>query len=205
MRSVYEEWGEFGRYNARGIKGGEALAREIERVAQELADHGGIATPPDRPRGRNARLRYLDSPAGRDALARHGISRRLIKSWETSGRQPSARKLQALDDAYREVRRTNVRKYGRKNIVERLNNGGHGTRMEIYTVDQSQVPESRRRDLENLAQDRSLQVRYVWEDAVTGWAEGDDTLLGDVWEDIIADLDSDWAAYSYVGAVTLGA
>lgn len=204
MRSVYDEWGEFGRYNARGLKGGEALAREIERIAQELAAHGGIATPVDRPRGRNARLHYLDSPAGRDALARHGISPRLIKSWETGGR-PSARKLQALDDAYREMRHTNVRKYGRKNIVERLDNSGQGTRMEIYPVDQSQVPESRRRDLEPIAQERSLQVRYVWADAVTGWAEGDETLLGDVWEDIIADLDSDWAAYSYVGAVTLGA
>ncbi|WP_326715658.1 hypothetical protein OG758_47965 [Streptomyces sp. NBC_01474] len=65
--------------------------------------------------------------------------------------------------------------------------------MEIYPVDQSAVTPSRART--NITA-RSITVRYVWADMVDAWADQDASLMDEIWDDIITDLDSDYAAYA---------
>lgn len=188
-------WGEWQRYGARGMSGAQALAAELDRIARE----GAIASPVTTTRGLSARLRYLSSGPGREVLAAHGISARLLRSWER-GAHPSAPKLDAIDRAYQERRRDNVVRSGA--LKRLLDNGGRGRRIEIYPVDQSAVDEERRRPE---VTERSVQARYVWDDMVDAWAEGDLDTLDEIWDDIITDLDSDYAAYAYVGSIGIGA
>lgn len=195
MTGASDLWGEWQKYRADGMKGAEALAREIDRIARQ----GDIASPVTTTRGLNARLRYLSSPAGRQTLREHGVSSRLLRSWQ-AGRRPSKAKLEAVDHAYRERRRENLVRSGA--LRKLLDNEGRGRRIEIYPIDQSAVPESRRRY--NVTE-RSIQARYVWDDAVNAWATGDMDTLDEIWDDLISDLDSDYAAYAYVGAIGIGA
>jgi hypothetical protein len=188
-------WGEWQKYGAQGLPGGEALMREIERVARE----GGIASPAATGRGLAARLRYLASPAGREVLHRHGVSDRLLRAW-AAGRRASAPKRDAVDAAYQERRRANLLRSGA--LTRLLDNDGRGRRIEVYPVDQTYVPEARRRP--NLS-DRSIQARYVWDDAVRAWAGGDRDTMDEIWDDLISDLDSDYGAYAYVAALGIGA
>lgn len=48
-------------------------------------------------------------------------------------------------------------------------------------------------------------VRYVWDDLVDAWAARDENTLDEMWDDIITDLDSDYAAYAYVSCVGISA
>ncbi|MET9805967.1 hypothetical protein [Streptomyces halstedii] len=187
-------WGEFGKYHAQGQKGAEALGAEIERIARK----GGISSPVTSSRGLRARLRYLDSEAGRRALAEHGVSERLRRAWE-GGRTPSRAKLAAVDAAYWDRRRANLIRSGA--LKRLLDNEGRGRRIEIHPVDQSTVPEKRRRVVEQ----RTVTARYIWNDAVSAWASGDLDTLDEIWDDVISDLDSDYAAYAYVGSIGISA
>ncbi|MFD7719016.1 hypothetical protein [Streptomyces sp. NPDC059814] len=188
-------WGEWQRHGAQGMSGAQALAAELDRIARE----GAIASPVTTNRGLSARLRYLNTRPGREVLAAHGISTRLLRSWER-GARPSAPKLDAIDQAYQERRRDNVLRSGA--LRRLLDNDGRGRRIEIYPVDQTAVDEKYRRpDLS----ERSVQARYVWDDMVDAWGEGDLDTLDEIWDDIITDLDSDYAAYAYVGSIGIGA
>ncbi|MET7931548.1 hypothetical protein ABZT43_48630 [Streptomyces sp. NPDC005349] len=53
--------------------------------------------------------------------------------------------------------------------------------------------------------DRSITVRYLWSDLVDAWADQDQNAIDEIWDDIITDLDSDYAAYAYVSSVGIGA
>ncbi|MET7558407.1 hypothetical protein ABZS72_29805, partial [Streptomyces albidoflavus] len=162
MSGASDLWGEFGKHHAQGQKGAQALGQEIERIARE----GGIASPVTTTRGLRARLRYLDSPAGRRALAEHGVSSRLLRAW-AAGRTPSRAKLAAVDAAYWGRRRENLVRSGA--LKRLLDNEGRGRRIEIYPVDQSAVPEKRKRVISQ----RTVTARYIWDDAVGAWASGD--------------------------------
>ncbi|QDY75166.1 hypothetical protein [Streptomyces qinzhouensis] len=194
MSGASDLWGEWRRHNARGVRGAEALHTEIDRIARA----GGITSPVTTTRGLTARLHYLDSPAGRAELTARGISRRLLRSWER-GTTPSAAKLQAVDTAYRNRRRRNIVRSGALKRI--LDNNGHGRRMEIFPVDQAAVPEKYRRPLS----DRSVRARHIWDDAVRAWAADDLDTLDDIWDDVISELDSGFAAYAYVSAIGIGA
>ncbi|MET7368701.1 hypothetical protein ABZS61_23165 [Streptomyces sp. NPDC005566] len=195
MAGATDLWGEWRKHGAQGISGAQALAAELDRIARE----GGITSPVTTKRGLSARLRYLSSSAGREVLRAHGISARLLRSWE-NGARPSRRKLEAVDRAYQERRRHNLVRSGA--LKRLLDNEGRGRRIEVYPVDQSRVPEQYRRP--NLSE-RSVQARYVWDDMVDAWAKRDLETLDEIWDDIITDLDSDYAAYAYVGAIGVGA
>jgi hypothetical protein len=71
-------------------------------------------------------------------------------------------------------------------LKQHLNHAGQDTKMEIHPIDQTLVDEHARRNNLRL---RKLQVRYIWDDAV----------------DVIAELDSDWGAYTHVSHIGLGA
>ncbi|MFD5110276.1 hypothetical protein [Streptomyces cinereoruber] len=73
--------------------------------------------------------------------------------------------------------------------------------MEIYPVDQSHVDAKYSRSL----RDRSITVRYIWPDLVSAWAARDEAMVDELWDDVITDLDSDYAAYAYVSSVGIGA
>lgn len=195
MTGATDLWGEWQKHGAQGISGAQALAAELDRIARE----GGIASPVTTQRGLSARLRYLSSSAGREVLRAHGISARLLRSWQ-NGARPSRRKLEAVDRAYQERRRHNLIRSGA--LKRLLDNEGRGRRIEVYPVDQSRVPEQYRRP--NLSE-RSVQARYVWDDMVEAWAKRDLEKLDEIWDDIITDLDSDYAAYAYVGSIGVGA
>ncbi|WP_186782604.1 hypothetical protein [Streptomyces sp. CBG9] len=194
MSGASDLWGEFGKHHAQGQKGAQALGQEIERIARQ----GGITSPVTTTRGLRARLRYLDSPAGRRALAEIGVSSRLLRAW-AAGRTPSRAKLAAVDAAYWGRRRENLVRSGA--LKRLLDNEGRGRRIEIYPVDQSAVPEKRKRVISQ----RTVTARYIWDDAVGAWASGDLNTLDEIWDDVISDLDSEYAAYAYVGSIGISA
>ncbi|MFC9491093.1 hypothetical protein ACFTZM_34175, partial [Streptomyces hydrogenans] len=59
------------------MKGGEALIQELNRIVYT----SGVSSPVTSKRGLSARLRYLDSKAGRDALRDQGVSPRTLRTW----------------------------------------------------------------------------------------------------------------------------
>ncbi|MGW6823183.1 hypothetical protein [Streptomyces sp. NPDC055005] len=146
-----------------------------------------------------ARLRYLDSAAGREALAEQGISTRTLRSWTRGKATPSQVSRQRIDAAYWERRRENLIRSGW--LVRHLDNDGRGRHMEIYPVDQSHVDSKYSRPLS----DRSITVRYIWPDLVHAWATRNETMVDEIWDDIISDRDSLYAAYAYVSSVGIGA
>jgi hypothetical protein len=184
-------WTNFGYYGAQGIPGPEALVYEINRIIHA----SGISSPVTTPRGLSARLRYLDSPAGRAELARQGVSPRRLRAWTTGRAKPNRASLEKIDAAYWARRRENMIRSGA--LKRLLDNNGRGRTVEIHPVDQTGVVPARRRDL----QQRTLQVRYIWDDLIDAYAAQDLALIDEIWDDILADLDSDFAAYAYVSGV----
>ncbi|MFF7566630.1 transcriptional regulator [Streptomyces pseudovenezuelae] len=177
---------EFGKYGARGIKGHEAVARQLDALA------GYIATPVTARRGLLARLHYLTrTPHARTDARAAGltVTDRTLRAWTAGTRTPSRKNLEAIEQAYRTVRRENVARY----LTARLNRDGRGTRVEIHPLNQSQVSRTRQRPVEF----RALNVRR-WDRIVAAWAAGDDQELDDAWVDLVVDLGSQWGQYEYV-------
>ncbi|MEV6840994.1 hypothetical protein AB0N17_42070 [Streptomyces sp. NPDC051133] len=193
---LWDRWGEFQKYNAQGMKGGEALIMELNRIVYT----SGISSPVTSKRGMNARMRYLNSAKGRQAMRDQGITDRAMRNWYKGKASPSAENRQKIDNAYWTRRRENLIRSGW--LKRHLENNGSGRRMEIYPVDQSAVPTPRYRPNVN---QRSITVRYIWADLVDAWAAQDEGLIDEIWEDVISDLDSDYAAYAYVSSVGIGA
>ena len=99
---------DFGKFGARGIKGSDAVARQLD----ELAGH--IATPVTAKRGLMARLHYLTTSdrawqAAKDAGLT--VTDRTLKAWLEDRRRPSKANLERIDAAYRAVRRRNVARH----------------------------------------------------------------------------------------------
>ncbi|MDH6629906.1 hypothetical protein M2271_007755 [Streptomyces sp. LBL] len=177
---------EFGKYGARGIKGHEAVARQLDALA------GYIATPITARRGLQARLHYLTrTPHARTAARAAGltVTDRTLRAWTAGTRTPSRKNLEAIERVYRTVRRENVARY----LAARLNRDGRGTRVEIHPLNQSHVSRPRQRPVEF----RALNVRR-WDRIVAAWAAGDDQELDDAWVDLVVDLGSQWGQYEYV-------
>ena len=185
---------EFGRYRASGVKGHEAVARQLDALANF------IATPVSQRRGLLARLHYLTrTDRSRRAAREVGltVSDRTIKAWLEGRRSPSRKNLQAIEVAYRSVRRHNVARY----LLARLNRQGRGTRVEFHPLNQSQVPRPRQRALSF----RTLNVRH-WDRIVEAWANDDDEALDEAWvSDAVVDLGSEWGQYEYVTTIGFAA
>ncbi|MER5950833.1 transcriptional regulator [Streptomyces sp. NPDC001904] len=183
---------DFGHYGAQGIKGSEAVARQLDQLA------GFIATPVTAKRGLQARLAYLTrSEHARQAARAAGltVTDRTIKAWIDGKRSPSKASLEQIETAYRTVRRQNVARY----LLRRLNAGG-GTRVEIHPFNQSRVDRRFQRVLEY----RSLNVRQ-WDTLIRSWAARDMGSLDNAWVDTIVDLGSQWGQYEYVSTVGFAA
>ncbi|MEU0969210.1 transcriptional regulator [Streptomyces sp. NPDC005917] len=177
---------DFGKYGARGIKGHQAVARQLDALA------GYITTPITTRRGLLARLHYLTrSDHARAAARKAGLTAtdRTIRAWLAGTRQPSRQNLERIEQAYRTVRRENVARY----LLARLNREGRGTRVEFHPLNQSQVSRPRQRPVEF----RTLNVRR-WDRIVAAWVAGDEQELDDAWIDQVADLGSQWGQYEYV-------
>ncbi|MFG2825299.1 hypothetical protein ACGFX4_38460 [Kitasatospora sp. NPDC048365] len=201
-------WKNFGRYGADrdpgNIHGKIALGRALEDALERLIIDGGIKSPATSRRGLMARLRYLtETKGGPRALADAGVTvtPATIKAWRSGKQRPRPATLEAIDTAYWNLRAANVLANSGA-FKQHLNRGGRGTKVEIHPINQNVVDEPRRR--ENLRV-RTFQVRYVWDDAVDALTAGDADKLEEIWDDIIADMDSDWGAYTYVSHIGLGA
>ncbi|MFF0559318.1 hypothetical protein ACH4ZU_09700 [Streptomyces sp. NPDC020472] len=194
---LWSRWGQWQKTDVNGMKGGEALILELNRIVHT----SGIASPVTSRRGLAARLRYLDSPAGRAELKAQGVSLRTIRTWMRAKGQvsPTPASRERIDAAYWHRRRENLIRSGW--LVKHLDNKGRGRRMEIYPVDQTRVEEKYRRDLNT----RTVTVRYIWADLVDAWASRDANLVDEIWDDVISDLDSDYNAYAYVSSVGISA
>jgi hypothetical protein len=186
-------WGDFGQFGAEGVPGWAALAQQLDQLVAAT----GIKSPVTSRRGLTARLHYLDSTRGRAALEAAGVKARpsVLRAYAAGTRRPRPATLERIDRAYREHRKANLIRSGA--LKRHLDNNGRGTRMEIYPVDQRNVRPTRRRDI----QQRTITVRYVWNDMVDAWADENEQALDEIWDDIISTLDSDYDAYSYVTAV----
>ncbi|OKI04043.1 hypothetical protein A6A06_38755 [Streptomyces sp. CB02923] len=178
---------EFGKYGAQGIKGYEAAARQLDTLVEF------IATPITQRRGMLARLHYLTRTEHARAAARQAglkVTDRTLKRWADGKATPSKKSLAQLEAAYRQVRRQNVARH----LLQRLNRGGRGTRVEFHPLNQSQVP----RPYQRAVTFRSLNVRH-WDRMVQAWAAGDNEAMDDAWfTGITADLGSDYGSYEYV-------
>ena len=178
---------QFGVFGARGIKGHEAAARQLDALA------GFIATPVTARRGLLARLHYLTRTDHARTAAREAgltVTDRTLKAWLEGRRSPSSQNLAHIEAAYRTVRRHNVA----RGLLARLNRAGRGTRVEFHPLNQSQVPRPRQRELGY----RTLNVRH-WDRIVAAWAAGDDAALDEAWvSDAVVDLGSEWGQYEYV-------
>ncbi|GGJ50762.1 transcriptional regulator [Streptomyces brasiliensis] len=185
---------DFGRYGALGIKGHEAVARQLDALA------GFIATPITARRGLLARLHYLTRTAHAREAARAGgltVTDRTLRAWLDGNRSPSKKNLQRIETAYRTVRRHNVVRY----LLARLNREGRGTRVEFHPLNQSQVDPPRRR----VVSYRTLNVRH-WDRIVEAWANDDEEALDDAWiSDAVVDLGSEWGQYEYVTTIGFAA
>ncbi|WP_394425806.1 transcriptional regulator [Streptomyces sp. SGAir0957] len=178
---------EFGKFGAQGLKGYEAAARQLDTLA------GFIASPVTTRRGMLARLNYLTRTPHARAQAREAgltVTDRTLKRWSEGKASPSRKSLAQLDAAYRRVRRRNVARH----LLQRLNRQGRGTRVEFHPVNQSQVSRPLQRDVSF----RTLNVRR-WDRMVEAWAADDEEAMDSVWfDDITADLGSEYGAYEYV-------
>ncbi|MEU8757366.1 transcriptional regulator [Streptomyces chartreusis] len=178
---------DFGKYGARGIKGHEAVARQLDALANF------IATPITQRRGLLARLHYLTRTDHARQAARDAgltVTDRTLKAWLDGKRRPSKKNLHNIETAYRTVRRHNVARY----LLARLNRDGRGTRVEFHPLNQSQVPRPRQRAI----QYRTLNVRQ-WNRIIEAWAANNDAALDDAWiNDATVDLGSEWGEYEYV-------
>ncbi|MGX1676306.1 transcriptional regulator [Streptomyces sp. NPDC055400] len=178
---------EFGKFGARGIKGYQAAARQLDTLAHF------IATPVTQRRGMLARLHYLTRTDHAKAAAREAgltVTDRTLKRWAEGKASPSRKSLAQLEDAYRQVRRHNVARH----LLQRLNRQGRGTRVEFHPLNQSQVPRPHQRDVSF----RTLNVRN-WDRMVQAWAADDDEAMDEAWfDEITVDLGSDYGAYEYV-------
>lgn len=182
----------FGKYGARGITGGEAIARQLDRLVTY------IATPITQARGFAARLHYVTgSPRRLEAARAAGltVTDRTLREWERGTRKPTSANLQRLEQAYRTVRRANVA----RQLQKRLEAGG-GTRIEIHPFNQSQVSRPLHRHVEM----RHMNVRN-WDAIIRAWAHDDQQDLDAAWIDLIDDLGSQWGAYEYVTNVGFAA
>ncbi|WP_331753697.1 MULTISPECIES: transcriptional regulator [unclassified Streptomyces] len=177
---------DFGKFGARGIKGSDAVVRQLDDLA------GGIVTPVTVKRGLMARLHYM-TKTGHSRVAAKGagltVTDRTLQAWLEGKRRPSKASLERIDAAYRTVRRHNVARH----LLARLDREGRGTRVEIHPLNQSQVP----RPLQRLVEYRTMNVRR-WDRIVDAWSTGDHQGLDDAWEDVIVDLGSQWGQYEYV-------
>ncbi|WP_406429985.1 transcriptional regulator [Streptomyces sp. NBC_00631] len=178
---------DFGKFGARGIKGHEAVARQLDALA------GYVATPITARRGLLARLHYLTRTDHARAAARQAgltATPRTIRAWLAGTRSPSRANLAAIEQAYRAVRRENVARY----LLARLNREGRGTRVEFHPLNQSQVSRPHQRPVEF----RTLNVRH-WDRIVAAWAADDDEALDTAWvDDAVVDLGSQWGQYEFV-------
>ncbi|OIJ87368.1 transcriptional regulator [Streptomyces sp. MUSC 14] len=178
---------EFGKYGASGIKGHQAVARQLNALANF------IATPITARRGLLARLNYLTRTDHARQMAREAgltVTDRTLKAWQDGKRAPSKKNLERVETAYRAVRRHNVSRY----LLARLNREGRGTRVEIHPLNQSQVSRPRQRELSF----RTLNVRH-WDRIVEAWADDNDEALDGAWvSDAVVDLGSEWGQYEYV-------
>ncbi|MEU4507148.1 transcriptional regulator [Streptomyces sp. NPDC024089] len=178
---------DFGKFGARGIKGSDAVIRQLDDLA------GGIVTPVTVKRGLMARLHYLTKTDHSLAAAKDAglaVTDRTLQAWLEGTRWPSKANLERIDAAYRTVRRRNVARH----LLARLNREGRGTRVEIHPLNQSQVA----RSLQRVVGYRTMNVR-CWDRIVEAWAAGDVQGLDDEWTtDVLPDLGSQWGQYEYV-------
>ncbi|MCX5165429.1 transcriptional regulator [Streptomyces sp. NBC_00264] len=178
---------DFGRFGARGIKGSDAVSRQLDDLAV------GIVTPVTAKRGLLARLHYLTKTDHSLAAAKDAgltVTDRTLQAWLEGTRRPSKANLERIDTAYRTVRRRNVARH----LLARLNREGRGTRVEFHPLNQSQVA----RPLQRMVGYRTMNVRR-WDQIVEAWAAGDVQGLDDEWTtDVLPDLGSQWGQYEYV-------
>ena len=147
---------------------------------------------------------YLTTTSGgAQAMADAGISasRPTIRAWATGRQRPRPENLEAIDTAYWNLRATNVLANPGA-LKQHLNRGGQGTRMEIHPINQDVVDEPRRRDNLRVAGSRSATSGTPQS---TPSPPATSTNSKQIWDDVIAELDSDWGAYTYVAYIGLGA
>lgn len=185
---------DFGKFGARGIKGHEAVARQLDSLANF------ISTPITQRRGLLARLHYLTRTDHARAAARDAgltVTDRTLKAWLDGKRHPSRKNLERVEAVYYTVRRHNVARH----LLNRLNREGRGTRVEFHPLNQSQAPRPYQRELSF----RTLNVRH-WDRIVEAWAADDDEALDNAWvSDAVVDLGSEWGQYEYVSNIGFAA
>jgi hypothetical protein len=185
-----------GSSGATGIPGGQAISNRLDELVE------GIRSPITTDRGLAARLRYLTkSSAGYDAMNTAGldVTARTFMAWLAEERTPNQANLARIEAAYTDLHNRNMA----ASIRKRLDNSGHGTRIEIHPIDQTTVPTEHQRALRI----RKVNIRPAeWGRLVDQWAASDIPGMNDTWQALAADtLGTDWNAYNVVDHIGFGA
>lgn len=186
-----------GRYTgglgARGVRGGDAIAAQLDQLAQER-----------NVKSFHAMISYLTrSPKGYAAMDAAGVvaGTRTQQRWLAEEQQPSKANRAAVERAYASLRRERLA----RGLRERLTRSG-GVQMEIQPVDQSKVPADHHRPLDSqLGQRKLTPTPTEWDRIVDAWADDDVSELTDIYEGLAEEsLGSDYAAYGWVSSVGFG-
>lgn len=180
-------------HSVRGAPGGRALAGELEDLVKVPA------SPVTTPRGLHARLNYLKTPAGKEAMERAGLNVHpdTIRKWARGAQSPRPENLARIEQADLDLRRRNKARY----LKGRLNSG-RGTRIEVYPGDETHVPAEQKRHLST----RDVQISGssgIWDAAVDAWVSGNEDAMDDVWDLITDELGSDGDAYAIISGVAI--
>ncbi|MFJ5926516.1 transcriptional regulator [Kitasatospora sp. NPDC092948] len=154
----------------------------------------GIKSPVTSKRGLAARLKYLmEKKGGPNAMVEAGIAvkPKTIQNWVDGKTVPRPDNLAKIDAAYWALKGHNLG----PRLKELLGNEGLGTEIEIYPVDQSQVPEKYKREI-NV---RKIHLKGdIWDDFVDAWRDDDVQMLDEIWDEVLNKLDSNYDSYTYV-------
>lgn len=176
-----------GEYGAQGDPASKHIAAQID----EYAMSGGIASSPESDRGFFARLNYLvKRKGGGGAMERNGVRPRTLRDWRSGRTKASRANRERVDRAYQELRR--------ENMMPRLKHELRQRQIEITPVNQGNVPRPRQRTL-NVR--RKTLRSDQWDAILNAWEDGDFDTIQDVYDDAIAEDDTDYSAYANVAYV----
>ncbi len=187
-----------GERGASGIRGGAALARELDRMAAENSV-----------KGLHAKVNYLTgSVGGQEAMIAAGIdltnksTHSTVLGWLSDeelhpGVGITHANARRVDEAYAARRRHTTGPH----LKRRLSRDG-GAQAEVHPVDQAAVAQKYRRELRQAR----VNIRPSdWESIVDAWDEGNDAELDTIWDDIADDQLYPPGAYALVSGIGINA
>lgn len=183
------EWGH-GKY---GPTGGELIAAAFDQYAEGKF----FRSDPMSPRGFRARLRYLqEHRGGMDLLQQHGVKARprSVRAWLAGAVAPRRSTREAVDAAYRQLRRHNIARALRRRLAD-------GRRITVEALPPDAVPVHQQTRQQQFDDREAYVSGATWARFVDAWEYQDWGGMDDLWMDVCDDLGSPPEGYYEVSHV----